>query len=65
MDLLSFNFKHYGDWSYFNLFVFGGRGGLDKPALACLGLLYHSLSCFTPYQSRHRIPVKSTGLNFY
>ena len=50
MDLLSFNFKYYEDWSYFNLFAFGGRGGLDKPDLACLGLLYLSLSLsrFTP-----------------
>ena len=52
MDLLSFNFKYYEDWSYFNLFVFGGRGGLDKPALACLGLLSLLLSRFTP-QSRY------------
>ena len=44
MGLLSFNFKYYEDWSYFNLFAFGGRGGLDKPDLACLGLLYLSLS---------------------
>ena len=65
MDLLSFNFKYYEDWSYFNLFVFGGRGGLDKPALACLGLLSLSFSLVSLPQSRYRTPVKSTGFNFY
>ena len=66
MGLLSFNFNYYEDWSYFNLFVFGGRGELDKPALACLGLLYLSLSLslVSLPQSRYRTPVKSTGLIF-
>ena len=64
MDLLSFNFKYYGDWSYFNLFVFGGRGGLDKPALACLGLLSLFLSRFTPSEPLPN-SSKIDWFNFY